>query len=192
MGIDNIDVVKDKENYENQGESLKQQIQSIFQQFAKTSKKQYLMSFLYNSDEDVQSEIIYLQFQVYYHDDLNPFQSLMPKIVRFNIIGPYPEALMDEVKYLIMMRIQTKMLLEAKKSGKDLQEVMAQKEFNESLDAEVNRQMEELFKDKNERYYMLVTTDDVEYQRELQKMMEDGSEIKIKDKKIKLVLAEFD
>ena len=191
MGIDNIDVVKNEEN-KNQGESLKQQIQSLFQQFAKTSKKQYLMSFLYNSDEDVQSEIIYLQFQVYYHDDLNPFQSLMPKIVRFSMAGSYPEALMDEVKYLLMMRIQTKMLLQAKKSGKDLQEVMAQKEFNESLDAEVNRQMEELFKDKDERYYMLVTTDDVEYQRELQKMMEDGSEIKIKDKKIKLVLAEFD
>ena len=52
--------------------------------------------------------------------------------------------------------------------------------------------MEELFKDKNERYYMLVTTDDVEYQGELQKMMEYGSEIQIKDKKIKLVLAEFD
>lgn len=191
MGIDNINVVKNNEN-KNQGESLKQQIQSLFQQFAKTSKKQYLMSFLYNSDEDVQSEIIYLQFQVYYHDDLNPFQSLMPKIVRFNMAGSYPEALMDEVKYLLMMRIQSKMLLEAKKSGKDLQEVMAQKEFNESLDAEVNRQMEELFKDKNERYYMLVTTDDVEYQGELQKMMEDGSEIQIKDKKIKLVLAEFD
>lgn len=189
MGIDNIDVVKNKEN---QKESLKQQIQSLLQQFAKTNKKQYLMSFLYNSNEDIQNEIIYLQFQVYYHDDLNPFQSLMPKIVRFNTVGPYPEALMDEVKYLIMMRVQTKMLLEAKKSGKDLQEVMAQKEFNDSLDAEVNRQMEELFKDKNERYYMLVTTDDVEYQGELQKMMEDGSEIQIKDKKIKLVLAEFD
>ena len=60
------------------------------------------------------------------------------------------------------------------------------------LRAHENRQMEELFKDKNERYYMLVTTDDVEYQGELQKMMEDGSEIQIKDKKIKLVLAEFD
>lgn len=192
MGIDNINVVKNKENQENQGESLKQQVKSLLQQFAKTSKKQYLMSFLYNSNEDIQNEIIYLQFQVYYHDDLNPFQSLMPKIVRFNLVGSYPDALMDEVKYLIMMRVQTKMLLEAKKSGKDLQEVMAQKEFNDSLDAEVNRQMEELFKDKNERYYMLVTTDDVEYQGELQKMMEDGSEIQIKDKKIKLVLAEFD
>lgn len=185
--------IKLEENtQEEKPESLKEQIQSIVQQFARTKKKQYLMSFLYNSNEDVQHEIIYLQFQVYYHDDLNPFQQLMPKITRYNIIGPYPEALMFEVKDLIFDKVQSQRLIEAKKDGENLEKLMESQSFRDSVDSEVNRQMDELFKDKNERYYMLVTTDDVEYQRELRNMMADGNEIKIKDKKIKLVLAEFD
>lgn len=184
--------IKIEENsQEEKSESLKDQIQSIVQQFAKTKKKQYLMSFLYNSDYDVQREIIYLSFQVYYHDDLNPFQQLMPKIARYNIIGPYPDALMFEVKDLIFDRVQSEKLLKAKKNGENLGKLMESQSFRDSVDSEVKSQMDELFKDRKERYYMLVTTDDVEYQRELENMMADGNEIKIKDKKIKLVLAEF-
>lgn len=173
-------------------ESLSSQIKQILETFQKAESKTYLMQFLYDEDYDTQRQLIRMTFEMYYHDETNPFQSLMPKLTRYSVEGPYPEALKDEVKYRVMRDIQDKKLLEAKRNGEDIAKVFTQKEFANSVDSEVDKKMCELFKDEKNRYYVLVQTDDLEYQAQLDKMMEPGSEINVKGLKLGIVIARFD
>lgn len=172
-------------------QGFKQAVQEVMQSFAKAENRGYLMSFLKDSEPDRQGETTYLCFKKYYHDDTNPFQELMPKLTRFRLIGPYPDAIKDEVKYRLMMDETDRRLIEAKNAGQDLGKLMESEDFRSSIDEFVDRKMHEFFDNENERYYVFVSTDDTEYQAELEKMLKPENAIEVNGEKINLVLASF-
>lgn len=135
---------------------------------------------------------MYSTFQVYYNDETNPFQILMPKVAFRGLTGVYPDAVEDEVRYLVMRQEERKEIERLKEIKADLRDYICSTQFREKIDNRVEKVLKDLFIDKDKLYYTVVTTDDFEYQRELRKMMEADNSISIGNRKLKIVLAEFE
>lgn len=165
----------------------------LIKSFKKQKPKTYLLGFLYDSDLDKQSEIIYLTFQLYYKDDSNPFAQLMPQLVRHCVIeGPYPDATIDEAKYLRIKETAQKLIKKAKEDGQDLSKFVESEYFNKCVNDSAKDIEKKMLENNDKLYYILVSTDDAEYQAELEKMYLPENQIQIKDQKISIVLEVFD
>lgn len=174
--------------------SFKSHIQDIVNTFQKQKPKTYILGFLYDSNEDKQRQLIYLTFQLYYKDETNPFAQLMSQLMRHSIKGVYPDAVLDEAKYLKIVSTQERLIKEAKGSGatsSELEEYINQERFNKVVDKEANSLVERLKKNQDKLYYVIISTDDTEYQSELDKMQKKENAVRIKDQMLNIVLYTF-
>lgn len=170
---------------------IKESVQDLKKTFEKRRQKSYLLGFLYDENEEKQQQIINLTFQLYYRDELNPFAQLVPQLVKSKLIGPYPDAVIEEVKYLKTAETERKLLIKAKEEKKDLYKYIRSEEFNSEINRVAKEVEDELLSNHKKLHYILVTTDDAEYQDELDKMSLDENAVKIKDQKLKIVLSIF-
>ena len=174
---------------------IKDQINEVANTFQRQPAKQYLLGFLYDSDDNKQMQIIRSTFQLYYKDETNPFQQLMINLVRNSIKGIYPDTVIDEVKYLKIADNWKCLIKQAKEKGMSKQEIekyVESERFNRDVEQSANELVKKMLENNNKIYYVLVSTNDTEYQNELDNMYKKENAIKIKEQYFNIVLNVFD
>lgn len=155
--------------------NIKETLDYMLESFKKEKPRTYLMRFLKSKDPDEQRNVIAKQIMLHYKDNTNPFQELTIRLTSFNEKGFVDlEGIKDEVRDWISDDYMARSIIKGRQQmslqGEALTAWLDSDGFNERYKKYIESEMDKVFEHESKYHYILVTTDDAEYQRELESM----------------------